>query len=420
MTDEKMTTRGGWGSSRVLLSGGLVLGGFALGCEPAPLVAGGRQTCVTDDGRVRCWGYGQYGVLGYGNTQNIGDNETPASAGDVIVGGDVAELALGYYHSCARLESGAVRCWGRNADGQLGRGHTNDIGDNEHPYVGANVSLGGTATQITAGVYHTCALLSTGNVRCWGQGRYGALGYGNTNNIGDDEAPSSVGTVNVGGTVAEIKAGSFHTCARLTSGAVRCWGSNWTGQLGYGHTNTIGDDETPASAGNVPVGVTVDSLALGEMHTCARSGAHVKCWGHGGYGQLGYANTNNVSLASSAGFVNVGGDVSILTAASTRTCVLTEDLEVRCWGDGVFGALGYGNQNSIGDNEHPASAGAVDVGGPAISLSAGYSHTCALINDDEIEVRCWGNGFGGKLGYAAPNHVGDNELPSSVPYAIVR
>jgi len=156
------------------------------------------------------------------------------------------------------------------------------------------------------------------------------------------------------------------------------------------------------------------------MHTCALTASGVKCWGHGGYGQLGYANTSNVTLPSSVGFVNFGADALTLTAGGSRTCVLTDDYEVRCWGDGLFGALGYGNQNNIGDNEHPVSAGVVDVGGLAISVSAGHSHTCAVVSDGRHEVRCWGNGFGGKLGYAGVAHVGDNELPSSVPYASVR
>ena len=402
------------------LLGVLALGGSAIACDPPPVAAGGRQTCGTEDGWVRCWGYGQYGVLGYGNTNNIGDNEHPASAGDVWVGGAVSQLAVGYYHSCALLESGSVRCWGRNDMGQLGRGHTSNIGDDEDPNVGSAVALGGAATQITAGYYHSCALLSTGDVRCWGQGQYGALGYANTNNIGDNEHPSSMPPVNVGGSVEEIKAGGFHTCARLTTGAVRCWGMNSSGELGYGHTSIIGDNEHPASAGNVPLGAAATGLALGEMHTCAQTASGVKCWGHGGYGQLGYANTNNVLSPASAGYVALGAEVETLSAGATHTCALTTDLGIRCWGFGLYGRLGYGNTNNIGDDEHPASAGDVSVGGLAISVSAGYSHTCAVIEGTPYQVRCWGHGGGGKLGYANTNHIGDNELPSSVPYVYAR
>jgi len=106
--------------------------------------------------------------------------------------------------------------------------------------------------QVAAGAYHTCALLTNGSVRCWGRNTYGPLGYGNTITIGDDEAPKSAGDVKVGGAVTQIAAGSDHTCALLTNGNVRCWGDGSYAPHGYGNTNDIGDNETPASVGDVP------------------------------------------------------------------------------------------------------------------------------------------------------------------------
>jgi alpha-tubulin suppressor-like RCC1 family protein len=82
---------------------------------------------------------------------------------------------------------------------------------------------------------------------------HGQLGYGNTNTIGDDETPASAGDVDVGETVTQISAGAAHTCALLASGNIRCWGQGSDGRLGYGNQSDIGDDETPVSAGNVPV-----------------------------------------------------------------------------------------------------------------------------------------------------------------------
>lgn len=105
---------------------------------------------------------------------------------------------------------------------------------------------------IAAGDLHTCALLDSGAVRCWGSGENGRLGYGDTNYIGDNELPSTAGDVSVGGTVVQIAAGGLHTCALIDSGAVRCWGSGGRGALGYGNTNTIGDNELPSTAGDVP------------------------------------------------------------------------------------------------------------------------------------------------------------------------
>ncbi|MEI9935803.1 MAG: hypothetical protein WDO69_01135 [Pseudomonadota bacterium] len=130
--------------------------------------------------------------------------------------------------------------------------------------------------QVSAG-NATCALLESGNVRCWGFGFFGSLGYGNTNDVGDDETPASVGDVNIGAPVAQIATGQ-NTCALLTNGNVRCWGRADAG-LGYMNQETIGDNETPASAGDVNVGASVAQVAVGTYHVCAvlTSGA-LRCW----------------------------------------------------------------------------------------------------------------------------------------------
>ncbi len=165
----------------------------------------------------------------------------------------MVQIAAGDSHTCALLNTGAIRCWGFGNYGRLGYGNTNKIGDNETPASAGDVTVGGKVTQIDTGPDHTCVLLDTGAVRCWGAGSGGQLGYGNTNNIGDDETPASAGDVNVGGKVTQTVAGQAHSCALLDTGAVRCWGAGGYGALGYSNKNDIGDNETPASAGDVPV-----------------------------------------------------------------------------------------------------------------------------------------------------------------------
>jgi alpha-tubulin suppressor-like RCC1 family protein len=147
------------------------------------------------------------------------------------------------------LDGGSVHCWGSSFLGALGYG--TDEGQEDHSEL-AGVDVGGPVKHITSGLEHTCALLVDGRVRCWGNGANGRLGYGNVENIGDDETPASAGDVVVGGEVLELQAGHEHTCALLAGDAVRCWGRNDLGQLGYGHTEDVGDNETPADAGDVP------------------------------------------------------------------------------------------------------------------------------------------------------------------------
>jgi alpha-tubulin suppressor-like RCC1 family protein len=135
----------------------------------------------------------------------------------------------------------------------LGTGNELDVGDDETPVDAGRVRLGQPALHLAAGRAHTCALLVSGAVRCWGAGQYGRLGYANEHNVGDKEWPGAAGDVDVGGPANLIAAGGFHTCAVLTDGCVRCWGLGENGQLGYGNTNSVGDDEVPSAVGCVQI-----------------------------------------------------------------------------------------------------------------------------------------------------------------------
>jgi alpha-tubulin suppressor-like RCC1 family protein len=190
--------------------------------------------------------------LGYGNLATIGDDETPESAGDVPVGGAVVAIAAGANHTCAILGSGSLRCWGQDNGGQLGYGNTLTVGDDESPDAIGDVPLGEPVVAVTAGSSHTCAVLASGLARCWGYGGNGQLGF-RAYALGDDEPITSVGPISLGGLATEIAAGTAHTCALLQSGGLRCWGSSPFGQLGYGNTQSIGISELPSSVGYVPV-----------------------------------------------------------------------------------------------------------------------------------------------------------------------
>jgi alpha-tubulin suppressor-like RCC1 family protein len=331
--------------------------------------AGDNHTCaLLATGEVRCWGFGADGRLGYGNTATLGDDaaETPVDLPSVDVGGVVKQIAAGGSHTCALLANGTVRCWGRNANGQLGTGNTAAVGDNERPSTVNPVNVGRAVTQIAAGTNHTCALLDDGTVRCWGLATLGRLGYGNTTPIGDTEAPATVGPVDVGGAVTQIAAGGSHTCALLTTGAVRCWGFAFFGQLGYGNTLDIGGrpDRLPAAAGDVPVGGAVTEIALGESHTCARLETNAaRCWGRGQSGQLGNASTGDLgdNEVLQLSDIDLGSAAVHLAAGAEHNCVLLENSDVSCWGSAGDGRLGHGDLVNIGDDEAPTSAGDVPL-----------------------------------------------------------
>jgi alpha-tubulin suppressor-like RCC1 family protein len=380
------------------------------------IASGMAHTCaVLDNGAARCWGSGGVGQLGYASTSTIGDDETPAAVGDVAVGSAVRDITAGLAHTCAILHTGAVRCWGHGYLGRLGYGNEAGIGDDETPASAGDIQVGAPVRAIDAGESHTCALLTTGDVKCWGAGYIGQLGYGNTKSIGDDETPATVSPVNVGGAVVQLVTGAEHTCVLLETGAVRCWGLGRFGRLGYGNELAIGDDETPASVEIVRVGAPVVQLAAGAHHTCALldTGA-VRCWGRGASGQLGYGNTEDIGddeLPAEAGDVDVGRRVLQISAWGNHTCVLLDTGAMRCWGLGNDGRLGYGNTSTIGDDETPASAGDVPIGRPVTAIAPGGTRTCALLAGGS--VRCWGWGPGA-LGYGDTRSIGDDETPAAV------
>lgn len=329
------------------------------------------RTCVIlETGAVRCWGPNTHRTLGYGNAAPV----RAWQAGDIDLGGRAVDSAGGSFHTCALLETGAVRCWGANFAGQLGYGNKLDIGDDETPSSAGDVPLGGRAVQLAAGRDHTCALLDTGDVKCWGGAMFedddgdfptGTLGYGNLVSIGDDETPDTVGPVPLGGRAVQIDASPYSSCALLDTGAVRCWGVYFE-LFSYGEVETVGDDETPAEQGDVSLGGRAVQISNhGYDHRCALldTGA-VRCWGKNITGQLGLGHERPIGdneLPSSAATVNVGGGVIQVEAGGANTCALLNHGGLRCWGYGQDGRNGYGNQLDIGDNESPASAGDVTL-----------------------------------------------------------
>jgi alpha-tubulin suppressor-like RCC1 family protein len=270
---------------------------------------------------VRCWGYGNTGNLGYANTQSIGDDESPAAAGDIDLGALATQIVAGDGYSCALLQGGSVRCWGFGARGRLGYGNTRNIGDDETPASAGDVDIGEVVLQLAAGGRHTCALLRGGRVRCWGFGANGSLGYANTQDVGDNETPASAGDVPLAGNAVQISAGREHTCAVLDTGQLRCWGSNGHGELG------------------------LPSLVSGCFSCTAKGGC---CIG----------DDEPPSLTSA---INLGGRVAHVATGWLHVCALLDTGGVRCWGDGQDGMLGYGNTHTVGVDEPPSAAGDVAV-----------------------------------------------------------
>ena len=132
-----------------------------------------------------------------------------------------------------------------------------------------------------AGNYHSCALISGGSVKCWGSNSNGTLGDGTTT-----MRTSPVSVSGLSG-VSELAAGSDFTCARLSDGTAKCWGLASNGRLGNNNDST--NQLTPVSVSGL-TGAT--QISAKNMSTCAViSGDAVKCWGRNDKGQLGSTDT---------------------------------------------------------------------------------------------------------------------------------
>jgi alpha-tubulin suppressor-like RCC1 family protein len=376
----------------VMLAAGSLPGAFVspiVAAQPvdSAISAGWEHTCaLTSGGGVKCWGFNAMGQLG--NATNT-DSRTPVDVSGLPSG--VSSIALGGNHSCARLNSLAVKCWGSNFGGELGDGTTT--------YRNIPVDVPGVTavSGISAGYAHTCALTNGGGVKCWGWNYYGQLGNGSVVN-----SATPVNVTGLASGVSAISAGLAHTCALTAAGGIWCWGSSRKGQLGNGTTT---DSLVPVPVTGLASGVS--AISAGGEHTCAlMSAGGVKCWGDNRYGQLGIGTTTDSSVPMS-----VSGLASGVTAISApggtpgiNTCALTTLGAVTCWGHGGSGALGNGM--------HTDSTVPVNVAGLMSGVSAvatGYGHSCGLLTGGG--VKCWGFNSSGQLGNGT-------KASSSVPVAV--
>lgn len=378
------------------------------------MALGSGHTCaLLSSGALRCWGSATLGALGYPSGTNIGDDEGAVAAPDVALGARAKAVAAGATHTCALLESGRVRCWGpwhrlgfARPAGSVGRPDNSFSGPTD-------IDVGAPVVEVAAGFSHSCARTAEGAIRCWGRSSEGQLGYGVDFQNDSGLPPRTLGDVPVGGPARRIWAGESGTCALLENESLSCWGTPWV-SYSRDRTQRLKGQSTPAV---VDVGGRATQVVFGHSHACALlSDGTIRCWGSrldAGYGNvLGHANDEigDDEPPSKIRPLDVGGKAVALAAGSFHTCALLDGGAMRCWGRSESGALGYGNRVDIGDDEAPAAAGDVPVGGKVVQIAAGGSHTCALLETGAL--RCWGEGRDGALGYGDTDSIGDTEKPA--------
>jgi alpha-tubulin suppressor-like RCC1 family protein len=381
------------------------------------------------DGSVKCWGYNNEGQLGQNNNIYYGSNFTTASlysAPPISLGQAALKVETGYRHTCAILADKNVKCWGLNNFGQLGQEHTGNRGvaTGEMQAIPL-IDFTSDAVDLALGLYHSCALLASGQVTCWGRNSNGELGL-QTNvtplvNYGDEagEIPSSLTPINLGTgrTALKIDAGHYHTCALLDNLTMKCWGYNNEGQLGQedrihrgAAVNSMGNNLPTVYFGP---GVTIQDIYIGGNASCAvLTTKELKCWGDNQNGQtgLGLLRTNNVGdavneMGPNLSSVNLGSgitDIHQLSGPLVGTCAIVTQFNqktMKCWGLNSNGVLGI-EESSFGDEVSDLGVNLpnLDFGTSKeiVSLTGGSDYNCVRFADGT--AKCWGNNGNNVLG----------------------
>lgn len=328
--------------------------------QRSSLAIGYEHICaLTSRSGVICSGSNFYGELGNG--------EKPTNGKPVDVDGlssGVIAITAGYNYTCALTSSGGVKCWGENDKGQLGDGTKSTR------YTPVDVSgLTSGVVAITSGYAHTCALTSSASVKCWG--------WNAEHQVSDDYydhlIPVDVHYVDTLHPVA-IYAGAQHTCAITDTnkvnnhGGVTCWG--------FDGSNNVSSSR--------PFSHAIDSLAGGLSFTCAvTTSGGVSCYGTNNYGQLGNGTTTSNTLPGDVPTLSSG--ITALTAGRAYACALTSSGAVLCWGENTFGQLGDGTTIQ---RETPTPVNGLNGGVLALVTEPNGDHTCAVMQNGR--VKCWG------------------------------
>lgn len=327
------------------------------------IAAGGEHTCaITETNEVYCWGSGSYRQNGTPN-QTTRDLRKPQKMPDTLYG--ARSLGLGWTHSCAVLGSGGIKCWGNQLEGRLGMGTLvldeagDPIADGLNTAYPAKINLTGTIDPDGGGIGEEMEIGAGGETSAEGQWTYFLA-------------------------AEQVASGAEHTCA-LEDGKVYCAGSNSELQLGIGDEMDISH-----SLYFVPVPTLegVSQIGSGLAFSCALKQGQVYCWGSNSLGQIGQSYYYAEAMGTPTRIENLS-NVSQLAVGGTFACALSEG-QVYCWGEGTQGQLGY-----PADYYYSFAPVAVAELTGATMIHAGSNHVCALM---EGKLVCWGDNAFGQLG----------------------
>jgi alpha-tubulin suppressor-like RCC1 family protein len=358
------------------------------------IVAGGEHRCAIGTATTtgaHCWGRNHHGQLGDGTVSTAW---SPVQIGDA---GGWTDVSAGYYHTCG-IRSGALACWGRNANLELGVAG---------PDRAVPTAVGDATdwTRVEAGYRHACGIRDDdatggGDVRCWGNNDAGQLGSGGGTG---DHLP---GLLQGGGAMTEISAAHTGSCAiAAADGARWCWGYNEAG-----HPLVLDDQvdhPTPATIATTPAAWSAVSAGLGFGCGLGAGGTALACWGGDDDGEQGDGDDDG-SPDPRPHVVDAGAWLDVSAARhGHHACAVRADGTLWCWGSNDSNQLARVGTDSLAPAEvaRPATAAWQRV-------AAGTSQTCGIAGD---KLYCWGSNEEGQLGIdgitfaVTPREVGEGQ-----------
>jgi alpha-tubulin suppressor-like RCC1 family protein len=422
------------------------------GIKPVSISSKTDHSCIlSDNGAVYCWGDNQFGQLGDGSET---DRDTMVQV--LLPFSDPAiSVKVGSYHSCALLMSGDLRCWGHNTVGQIGTGSSTP---SEYSYPTSVVDLPIEPIDFDLGEYHTCALLKTQTIFCWGKNNFGQIGDGTTV---AKLSPTNV-DLNYNGNEfynpTSIQVGFATNCGIFESGRVGCWGYNAVGQIGDGSTSsrssvshnqiTIGDESTslifpqskPLRKSPYVDGINFSVSISPQLPNGFSLDSETGAISHDGTGILATTHHNLTLIAdvdqvvlpitivvrdtlpypgrigSYLGGITISADNSIsditsLSSTKDHVCLNQKNGQMLCWGDGLNGKLGTASTSAQSIPTPTSSYSAYKEIKDTYSVVTATSHTCSLTNSGE--VYCWGEGDDSRLGQSSTT---DSTSPIKVSF----
>ena len=364
------------------------------------LGVGGRHACrLTDDGRALCWGRADAGQLGIEFTP-LRSTVVPVASGSTRF----SSIAAGGLHTCALTTEGEAWCWGENSVGQAGfpAEMNQACGEFIHGWQCVpsphRLETALRFDALEAGGANTCGFARDGVIYCWGSNAAGQLAAPTTGTCDDTPCSHTPVALPSEPRLRTLALGAAaHLCGLTAEGTAYCWGSNSSGQLGFGATGGTHHDPTAVLSG-----LRFKAIAVGGEHTCAlATDGKPWCWGR----DILPPGEGGVSLSSIPAAIEDSPAFAELISGTWAACGRSAAGGVSCWGINAFGEMGIAPAGLSVRFDTPQQM----TGDPRWTTIAGsWATFCGL--DGAGSTWCWGHGADGELG--------DSQDGSTVPVRI--